>query len=455
MTTTPSVSHQSGSPRGAPPSPAPAAGHRARAASPGPFTPVAAALIFTFINSLATGVTFNGISFITRDVFGYGLGENCALGVLLGVTYVVGALSTGPAFRALTRRLSWWTPRTTLGVMMLLAAALNALPVTAWFLAAPDARPTLQWPLWVFIAFYSLLCGGLWPIVESYVTGGRSHEKLSGIVGRFNVLWSSALVLSMFAVALVPMGLALVPALSTLAQDDLKICTLGAMAAVHLASLVPLALGFAKEPGEHPHDEHESPESYPALLRLHRGLMPLGYTVSYALSPFLPVMTDKVGVKGAWAEIMSSLWLAARVAAFYTLDRWRGWIGTRFTATWGSLGVYGGFGLCVLATLIGTGPVGVVIACLGLAAFGVGLALIYVAALYYAMHVGGGGQASVDEGGKHEALIGAGYTVGPLCGLGAVGLASAGLIGAGLVNPAMLGLVAIASAGGAAAIFRR
>jgi hypothetical protein len=104
---------------------------------------------------------------------------------------------------------------------------------------------------------------------------------------------------------------------------------------------------------------------------------------------------------------------------------------------------------------VGEGPAGIAIACVGLVAFGAGLALIYVAALYYAMHVGGGGQNSVDEGGKHEALIGAGYTVGPLCGLGAVGLASAGMIGVGLVNPAMLGLVALASAGGALAIFRR
>ncbi len=421
-------------------------------------TAVNVALLFTFINSLATGVTFNGISFITRDVYGYTLGENCALGVLLGVTYVSGALSTGPLFRALTRSITWWTPRTTLAAMMVIAAALNALPVTAWFMLSPEYRPQVQWPLWVFVGLYSLLCGGLWPIVESYVTGGRSHQSLSGVVGRFNVLWSSALVLSMFAVALVPKGLGLVlgqfPTVGPLSPEDLKICTLGAMALLHLLSLAPLLAGFAKNPGEHPHGEHHVPESYPRLLRLHRGLMPLGYTVSYALSPFLPVMTDKVGVTGAWAEIMSSLWLAARVVAFYTMDRWRGWIGTKFTATWGTLGVYGGFALCVLATLLGPGLAGIIVGCLGLIGFGAGLALIYVAALYYAMHVGGGGQASVDEGGKHEALIGAGYTVGPLCGLGAVGLASAGLIGASMVNPAMLGLVALASAGGAAAIFR-
>ena len=45
---------------------------------------------------------------------------------------------------------------------------------------------------------------------------------------------------------------------------------------------------------------------------------------------------------------------------------------------------------------------------------GAGLGIVYYAALYYAMAVG---RAEVDAGGTHEALIGAGYTVGPSAGL--------------------------------------
>ena len=61
----------------------------------------------------------------------------------------------------------------------------------------------------------------------------------------------------------------------------------------------------------------------------------------------------------------------------------------------------------------------------GLVALGIGMATIYSGALYYALVVG---QAEVEAGGTHEALIGVGYTVGPLCGLLAIGAADAELI---------------------------
>jgi hypothetical protein len=36
------------------------------------------------------------------------------------------------------------------------------------------------------------------------------------------------------------------------------------------------------------------------------------------------------------------------------------------------------------------------------------------------------GNAEVDAGGKHEAMIGVGYTLGPLCAIAGLGLSSAG-----------------------------
>ena len=50
----------------------------------------------------------------------------------------------------------------------------------------------------------------------------------------------------------------------------------------------------------------------------------------------------------------------------------------------------------------------------GFASLGVGLGVIYYAALYYALAVG---RAKVEAGGTHEGLIGAGYAVGPLAAL--------------------------------------
>jgi MFS family permease len=57
----------------------------------------------------------------------------------------------------------------------------------------------------------------------------------------------------------------------------------------------------------------------------------------------------------------------------------------------------------------------------GLAVMGFGIAMTYCGALYYALAVQ---SAEIDAGGKHEALIGLGYTLGPACGL--LGLALAG-----------------------------
>lgn len=72
------------------------------------------------------------------------------------------------------------------------------------------------------------------------------------------------------------------------------------------------------------------------------------------------------------------------------------------------------------------------------------MGIIYCAALYYAMAVG---HADVDAGGKHEASIGLGYGVGPLCGLAAMQVlgetAGSGyqLLMLGLVSAAAMGLI--------------
>ena len=73
-----------------------------------------------------------------------------------------------------------------------------------------------------------------------------------------------------------------------------------------------------------------------------------------------------------------------------------------------------GLGLLLLAPTVA----GVVI---GLLVFGTGMGLTYYAAFYYSMAVG---HAAVEAGGGFEALIGVGYTVGPVIGLLGYGVAS-------------------------------
>ncbi|PCI09448.1 hypothetical protein COB72_06385 [bacterium] len=54
---------------------------------------------------------------------------------------------------------------------------------------------------------------------------------------------------------------------------------------------------------------------------------------------------------------------------------------------------------------------------------GVGIAITYYGALYYAMAVGNAQtDQQVNTSAKHEAVIGLGYTLGPICGLAGLGI---------------------------------
>ena len=70
----------------------------------------------------------------------------------------------------------------------------------------------------------------------------------------------------------------------------------------------------------------------------------------------------------------------------------------------GAILLAGGFALVV-------GVPSLVAITIGLALFCIGHGIIYYAAIYYALRVG---NAEVDAGGVHEALIGIGYVLGPL-----------------------------------------
>jgi hypothetical protein len=91
-------------------------------------------------------------------------------------------------------------------------------------------------------------------------------------------------------------------------------------------------------------------------------------------------------------------------------------------ASVGTLCVLGGFALTVLAPELGAAALPVALAALFV--FGVGLAALYTAALYYAFEVGGH-----EGGGAHEALIGLGYSIGPSCGLFVCALERGGALG--------------------------
>lgn len=364
-------------------------------------TPLWAAFLFTFLNSVGCmTVTSNALFFITKQGYHFSENQNSFLGVLLGVTYIVGALCASRIPRLLKRLIPGLSQRGVLAVFMVCLAALACVPVLGGFLDSDPAHPS-SWPIWVIVLCYTPITGMLWPIVESYISGGRKAGPLRSTIGRWNIVWSSSGVFASLLVApLVEKNSSLV---------------LACVGVGHLMAAAILSR-FTPSPAPHVHEEHTvTPAVYAKLLVTFRMLLPMSYVVCSALGPYLPSAADSLGVSQRFQAMIAIAWLLPRVAGFILMQRWQGWHGRWFVPVLGGLVLIGGFSIAITATSLpgwlGTGAsVGLAALIAGLALFGLGMSIIYAGAIYYAMEVG---QAEVDAGGTHEALIGVGYMAGP------------------------------------------
>lgn len=378
--------------------------------------PLPATLGLTALASFGAGTATLGIFFVTEQVYRFSPAQQYGFGLAVGLTYTLAALGAGRARRAAAR--AGLDARAFLGLLSLGMAALMCVPLVT----------RSAWALYGVIALYSPLTGMFWPLVEGYVSGGRRAGALRSAIGRFNLTWSSTLVVSYLAV----------PPLLKVSSERVFLVIVGA----HLASLLFLPR-LAREPAAHEHEEaHAVPASYPALLSVHRVLHAVSYLVMYALTPYLPELMRTIGVPEDERGLVASTWLAVRVGAFFVLERWHGWHGRGSFAAATGLATLAGFALAVLAPQAGEDARTVLVA--GLALFGAGLAGLYTAALYYVFEVG-----DPDGGGSHEALIGLGYSIGPSCGLAVCALEAAGLIAGARRDAVLLAVVSVLALGGA------
>ncbi|MCA9287469.1 MAG: hypothetical protein KDA05_02725, partial [Phycisphaerales bacterium] len=386
------------------------------------------------------GIVTNGIYFLASNAYAFTTLQNYALGALMGATYIASALLIEPALRRLIARRPEVTHRGVLAALMLLLGAVCVIPwVAAGFADRPGAGGA--WAIWVLAGIYGPLTGALWPIIESYLTGGRRGPSLRHAIGVWNVVWSATVALSMWLVA-------------PLVEPAPRLAIAG-LGGLHLVCLAILP-AIARDPARHLDDHAEHvPASYEQFLAAFRVLLPSSYFVLTALSPNLPAAFTRLGVHADWQTPLASTWMLVRVPAFFLLARWHGWHGKWSTAILGA-GLLGlGFATTVLAPplLAPTAPsVGVALVILGLAGVGVGMATIYVAALYY---VSAARHGSVGAGGSHEALIGVGYFGGPTCGLVAAGGAGLGVLPPAAFEPAILTLVALTLIGAGAVVLRQ
>ena len=422
----PPLSHPTMPPHAAP-SVATAPSPRALPQALGGASPLWAVLAFTFLNSISGGVVTTGFAFLAKSAYGFTTTQNYALGLLQGITYIIGALAVGPVLRRLVARWDWLTGRAVLIILMFVLAAGCFLPLAVAALGATDTPPIQglpegttapasgAWTLWTLIALYSLLTGVLWPMVESFLSGGRAGKSLGSTVGKFNIVWSGALVVSFVAMA--PL------------VEPRPLEVVAGAGVVHLVSLLLLPF-FRRDPGHHAdYTPEPHPPVYADLLAVLRLQLPASYIVFSALSPYLPTAFAQLGIETKWHTPIAAIWLFTRTITFLILQLWHGWHGRWATPIIGGVLLLAGFAAAILAQPIFSPDVtapspetALPVLIAGLTVFGVGMGTIYAAALYYAMEVG---SAKVDAGGVHEALIGVGFGGGPACGLIAAGLVTA------------------------------
>lgn len=336
-------------------------------------------LLVTALGSVSGGVFWTGVFFLTREDYGFSPAENLVLALVMGTGYALVAHSAGRIGMAFER----------FGVRRLVALALVAWAVSA---ALPAVIAT-RVGIWIGAVLGAAVPGVVWPIVESFLGGGRHGAELRRVLGPFNLTWtlSTALPLLVFPwlTRLHPLG-------------PLLLCAGTNLAAAFALRLLP----FRPAPPQLEHAEAAVGAEYPALLVASRWLLPLSYLLLSVLSPILPHRLAHLGLT-LDAALVAATWMVARFVTLGVMTLWPFWHGR-----WGALAaaaaaLMAGVALTLLATSLG-------FVVLGLALFGAGLGVTYFCSIYYSLAVG---HAAVEAGGGFEALIGVGYMLGPVVGL--------------------------------------
>ena len=358
----------------------------------------------------------NGAAFIAVNAFDFSPFHNYMLAVCTGITYIAAAAGAGPILQRLRPFVS---ERTILMLVMVGLGLCTAIP------SLPAAKGS-KWPIWMMTLFYTPLTGVLWPMVESYISGGRSGPELRKTLSRWNVVWSSAVAFAMCISA-------------PLIESRASAVLLG-LGCLHVLSIGFLFV-FPRNVPRHLDEDHVPvPATYADLLTTFRILLPASYIVISAISPYLPGAFRRLDVPLAWHTVLASAWLFPRVIAFWLHDHTQKWRGHWWHPILGGLLILAGFGIAVFSPRLGPGVFGVGAMIAGLAALGSGMACIYSGAIYYVMSVHA---SEVKAGGSHESLVGVGYTIGPLFGLLATVGMQRSMISERAFEPVVMGLVAV------------
>jgi predicted MFS family arabinose efflux permease len=347
--------------------------------------------VFEALGSLACGFYGNYVFFLFRDRHGFGNLGNLGVAALMGLVIALASWRGGK----LAQRQ---------GCIRTMASGLIGMIVALAIGACFSSLP-VQLGVLVFWAASQFM---VWPALEALVTEGASGAARAHLVGVYSVVWAACSALSYFfggglfewlgsgSIFWLPPGLHL-----------LQIAVLWSFARGHVE--MPASLSNELKPQEPlpPARPGPSPRSFQRMAWLAN---PFACVAAFTLLAMIPELARKMGLSTLMAGLFCSIWFFARLAAFVVMWQWPGW---HYRFRWllvGYLLLIMGF--ATVLTADGLFWLGV-----GQVAFGLAVGSLYYASLFYSMDVG---EARAEQGGIHEAMMGAGNLVGP--GVGALSL---------------------------------
>jgi predicted MFS family arabinose efflux permease len=350
--------------------------------------------VFEALGSLACGFYGNYVFFLFRDRHGFGNLGNLGVAALMGLVIALASWRSGKfaQHRGCIRTM-------VSGLLGMIAA----LAVGAVFSSLP-----VQLAVMVFWAASQFM---VWPALEALVTERASGAARAHLVGVYSVVWATCSALSYFFGG----GL-----FEWLGSGSIFWLPPG----LHVLQLAVL-WGWARRQRETPAVSSPPPVPEAEVPSLKQGPGPRSFqrmawlanpfacVAAFTLLAMIPELARRMGLSTTMAGLFCSIWFFARLAAFVVMWQWPGW---HYRFRW----LLGGYLLLILGFATVLTADGLLWLGVGQVAFGLAVGVLYYASLFYSMDVG---EARAEQGGIHEAMMGAGNFVGP--GIGALSLLAA------------------------------
>ncbi len=348
----------------------------------------AAMYLIELITCFAAVYYSNFLFFYMKNRFGFGGLENLLLASVSGFVYIFASWKGGVFAQRFGSYRSLYV-----GFSLFAAAMIAGLSFHTAF------AQIMVYALWTIAVSF------IWPAIEAIVCEG-SKEKLPDMVGFYNITWAGSSAIAYFTAGML---------LERLGMESLFWIPLLIVASQAIVLAFVIRFSRRQKSAFAPiTDAAETKRSADEKRFMHMAWLanPLSYVAINTVIPLIPSLAGKLGLTTAAAGIVCSVWLFARLGAFVLLWKWTGW---HYRFRW----LAGAFALMIVcfALLILAAALPLLLA--AQIGFGLSIGLNYYSSLYYSMNAS---KKMGAHGGLHEAMIGTGLFLGPVCGAGAIAL---------------------------------